>query len=187
MSAKIKRLVPQSVKAKDTVKSKAQDKTRLLCSGTCLFSSYCFIFASSFSVSLLGLLLAYSPTLKIPFSWIPVWIRALTSSVSIDGEEIPDTLQLQPWKDFQFNTNKPKHQQKSEAIFQVLLMCSWVSAAAGDKCDLLSTTPLPAQQGKAWRCLHPVMHILQILPSVLGATVWLPVRRELQGFASSLA
>lgn len=79
------------MKAKDTVKSKAQDKTRLLCSGICLFSSFLFFFSSSVSVSLLGLLLAYSLTLKIPFSWIPVRIRALTSSVSTDGEEIPDT------------------------------------------------------------------------------------------------
>lgn len=77
-------------------------------------------FSSSLSVSLLGLLLAYTLALKIPFSWLPVCIAALTSSVITDGEEMSDILQFQPWKDFQFNTNKPK--QKSEDIFQMPLM-----------------------------------------------------------------
>lgn len=165
---------------------KAWDKTRLLCSRTC--SQVSIFFSSSFSVFLLGILLAYSLTLKIPSSWLPVWIMALKSSIITDGEEMSDILQFQPWKDFQFNTNnKPKQQQKSEAIFQMLLLCNWMSAAAGDKGDSLRTTLPPAQQGKARTCLHHVMHILQILPSVLGATVWFPVRRELQGFATSLA
>lgn len=79
-------------------------------------------FDSSFSCSLLGLLFAYTLALKIPFSWLPACITALRSSVISDGEEMSDTLQFQPWKDFQFNTNKPKHQQKSEAIFQMLLI-----------------------------------------------------------------
>lgn len=94
-------------------------ETKPDCSGICLFSSfYFFFFSSSFSVSLLGLLLAYSLTLKTPFSWLPMWIMASKSSVFTDGEEMSDILQFQPWKDFQFNTNnKPKYWQKSEAIF----------------------------------------------------------------------
>lgn len=51
-------------------------------------SQVSIFFPSSFSVSLLGLLLAYSLTLKTPFSWLPMWIMALKSSVFTDGEEI---------------------------------------------------------------------------------------------------
>lgn len=152
------------MKAKDTAKSKAQDKTGLLCSG--FACSQVVFLPSSFSVSPLGLLLPYNLTLKIPFSWLPAWITALMSPVNPDGEEMSDILQFQPWKDFQFNTNKPKHQQKSEAIFQMLLMCAGLSAAAGDECDSPSTALLPAQPGNAPRCLHHEMHILQILPSL---------------------
>lgn len=106
------------------VKGRRQNQTPVLWDLPVL--KFLVSFSSSFSVSLLGLLLAYSLTLKTPFSWLPVWIMALTSSVTTDGEEMSDLLQFQPWKDFQFNTNKPKHQQKSEAIFQMLLsdVCS---------------------------------------------------------------
>lgn len=80
-------------------------------------------FSSSLSGSLIRLLLVYPLALKTPPSWLPVApTMAPKRSVITDGEEMSEVLQSQPFQDLQFKTNKPKHQQKSEAIFQMQLM-----------------------------------------------------------------